>query len=195
MVSDSVSSNMDEVLSINLSANVFVFGDFNIYHKNWLTYFDGTDRPGELYNFLISNDPTQMVNFPTWISYCDSLTHALLDLLLSSNAIICSTMTFSSLGNSDHVVSISTDFPVNSKWDASFHGIAYEYSCDNWDGLHDHLRDVPREDIIKLSASVAGSEFCEWVQVGIDVYIYSSLYVPGQASLISMEFFSFVPTE
>ena len=186
---------MDEVLSINLSANVFVFGDFNIYHKNWLTYFDGTDRPGELYNFLISNDPTQMVNFPTWTSYCDSLTHALLDLLLSSDAIICSTMTFSSLGNSDHVVSISIDFPINSKWDASFHGIAYEYSCDNWDGLHDHLRDVPREDIIKLSASVAASEFCEWVQVGIDVYIYSSLYVPGQASLISMEFFSFVPTE
>ena len=27
------------------------------------------------------------------------------------------------------------------------------------------------EDIFKLSASAAASEFCEWVQVGIDVYI------------------------
>ena len=31
---DSISSNIDEVLSINPSANVFVFGDFNIYHKD-----------------------------------------------------------------------------------------------------------------------------------------------------------------
>ena len=33
------------------------------------------------------------------------------------------------------------------------------------------MRDVPWEDIIKLGASAAASEFCEWVQVGTDVYI------------------------
>ena len=67
-VFDSISSNIDEVLSINPSANVFVFGDFNIHHKDWLTYSSGTDWPGELcYNFSISNDLTQMINFPTWI--------------------------------------------------------------------------------------------------------------------------------
>ena len=36
-VFDSISSNIDEVLSINPSANVFVFGDFNVHHKDWLT--------------------------------------------------------------------------------------------------------------------------------------------------------------
>ena len=52
-VFDSISSNIDEVLSINPSANVFVFGDFNIHHKDWLTYSGGTDQPGELcYNVL-----------------------------------------------------------------------------------------------------------------------------------------------
>ena len=45
-VFDSVSSNIDEVLLINPSANVFVFGDFNVHHKDWLTYSGGTDRPG-----------------------------------------------------------------------------------------------------------------------------------------------------
>ena len=35
----------------------------------------------------------------------------------------------------------------------------------------DYLRDVLWKDIFKLSASAAASEFCEWVQVGIDVYI------------------------
>ena len=69
------------------------------------------------------------------------------------------------------VVSVSIDFPSNSKQDALFHCIAYGYSLDDWDGLHDHLRDVPWEDIFKLDASAAASEFCEWVQVGVDVYI------------------------
>ena len=64
-VFDSISSNIDEVFSINPSANVFLFGDFNVHHKDWLTYSGATDQPGELcYNFPISNDLTQMVNFP-----------------------------------------------------------------------------------------------------------------------------------
>ena len=42
-VFDSILSNIDEVLSINPSANVFVFGDFNVHHKDWLTYSSGTD--------------------------------------------------------------------------------------------------------------------------------------------------------
>ena len=74
--------------------------------------------------------------------------------------------------NSDQVVvSISIDFLSNSKRDAPFHCIAYGYSCADWDGLRGHSRDVPRwEDNFKLGASAA-SEFCEWVQVGIDACI------------------------
>ena len=80
-------------------------------------------------------------------------------------------MAFPPLENSDHVVvSVSIDFPTNSQQDAPFHHIAYDYSCADWHGLRDHLRDVPWEDIFELSASAA-SEFCEWVKVGIDVYI------------------------
>ena len=170
---DSISSNIDEVLSINPSANVFVFGDFNIHHKDWLTYSGGTDGPGELcYNFSISNDLTQMVNFPTQIPGCDSHSPALLALFLSFDASICSTMAFPPLGNSDHVVvSVFIGFPTNLQQDAPFHRIAYDYSHADWYGLRDHLRDVPWEDIFKLGASAAASEFCEWVQVGIDVYI------------------------
>ena len=169
----SISSNIDEVLSINPSANVFVFGDFNVHHKDWLTYSSGTDRPGELcYNFSVSNYLTQMVDFPTQIPDCDSHSPALLDLFISSDASICSTMAFPPLENSDHVVvPVSIDFPTNSQQGAPFHRIAYDYSRADWDGLCDHLRDVPWEDIFKLGASATASEFCEWIQVGIDVYI------------------------
>ena len=113
-----------------------------------------------------------MVNFPTQIPDCDSHSPALLDLYVSSDISICSTMAFPSLANSDHVVvSVSIDFPTNSQQDAPFHHIAYDYSCADCVGLCDHLRDVPFEDIIKLGASAAASEFCKWVHVGIDVYI------------------------
>ena len=38
------------------------------------------------------------------------------------------------------------------------------------------MRDVPREDIFKLDASTAASEFCECFQVGIDLYIPHGKY-------------------
>ena len=92
------------------------------------------------------------------------------------------------LGNSDHVVvSVSIDFPSYSQRDAPFHRIAYDHSRADWDGLCDHLRDVPWEDVFKLSAFAAASEFCEWVQVGIDVYIPHRNY---QVKLHSFPWFS-----
>ena len=106
----------------------------NIHHKDWLTYSGGTDRPGELcYNSSISYDLTQMVDFPTRIPDCDFHSPALLDFFLSSDASICSTMSFVSLGYSDYVVvSVSIDFPSNSQQDIQFHCIAYDYSRADW---------------------------------------------------------------
>ena len=101
---------------------------------------------------------------------------------------ICSTMAFPPMRNSDHVVvSVSIDFPSNSQWDALFHCIVSDYSCANCVGLCDHLRDVPQEDIFKLSASAVVSELCEWAQVGIDVYIPHGKY---QVKLHSSPWFS-----
>ena len=70
---------------------------------------------------------------------------------------------------------VTIDFPFNSKRDALFDCIAYDYSCADWDGLWDHSRHVPWEGIFKLSASPA-SEFYDWVQVEIDVYISHRKY-------------------
>ena len=107
-----------------------------------------------------------MANFPTQIPDCDSHSTALLDLFISSDASICSTMTFPLSKNSDHVaVSVSIDFPSYSQQDAPFHCIAYDYSRADWNVLRDHLRDVPLEDTFKLSASAAVSKFCEWFKL------------------------------
>ena len=114
-VFDSILSNIDVVLLINPSANVFVFGDFNVHHKDWLTYSGETDRLGELcYNVCISNDLTQIVNLPNQIPDCDSHHPALLGFFFLL------TLVFFPLENSDHV-STSINIPSNSKWNTPFH--------------------------------------------------------------------------
>ena len=132
-----------------------------------------------------------------------------MDLLLSSDTSICSTLAFPPLGNSDHAIaSISIDFPSNSSLpNALFHRKAYDYSCANWDGLCDHLRDVPWEDIFQLKVSAAANKFCERVQIGSDVYIphhkyqvkpHSSPWFSAACAAAIVHrnhFFSFVPTK
>ena len=109
-----------------------------------------------------------------WSTFLLGFQTAILIVLLfwiSSDASICSTIAFRPLGKSNHIVSVFIDFPSNWQWDAPLHRLAYDYSCADGDGLHDHFRDFPWQDIFKLGAFAAPSEFCEWVQVGSDVYI------------------------
>ena len=84
-----------------------------------------------------------MVNFLTQILDFDFHSLALLDLFLSSDAIICSAIDLPPLRNFDHVaVSVSIDFRSTSKRDASFHCKACDYSRADWEGPCDYLRDV-----------------------------------------------------
>ena len=102
---------------------MFVFGDFDIHHKDCLTYSGRADRFGELcYNFSISNELNKMVNFHTRIPVCDFQIPAILDIFISSDSIICSIMDFPGLGHFDYVVVLS-----RSKWGVPFHRIAYDY--------------------------------------------------------------------
>ena len=96
-------------------------------------------------------------------------------------------MAFPPLGNSDHiVVSVSINFPINSKQNTSFHRVACDYSHADWDNLCDHLRDVPWVDIFKLSASAAASEFCDWVRLEL---MYISLTISIRSNLTHLHGF------
>ena len=122
---------MDEVLLINPSTHLLVCLYFetlmSIIRAGLPVVMKLIDRSGVLcYNFSITNDLTQMVNFPTRIPVCDSHSPAFMNFFLSSDASICSTMTFP-LGNFDHVVSVSIDFPSYAQGDAPFHCIPYDH--------------------------------------------------------------------
>ena len=150
-----------------------VFGDSNVHHKDWSTYSGRTERPGELcYNFSVSNDLTQMVNFSSEIRDCDFHSHALFDLFLFLH--LFSLFGFPTIRK---LCMLCSQFPL------TFHHIHNGIPC--FMALlmtilvligMDYLRDVPWEDIFKLSVSAAGIEFCEGVRVGIDLYIPHGKY-------------------
>ena len=158
-VCDAIASNIGEIISINPSANVFAFGDFHFHHKDSLTYFRGTDGPGEpSWIFSISNDLTQMVNFPTRIAECYPRSPALLELL--------------------YYFLLTWVFFL--QW--LFHHWKFWKFCLGFHWLSSNARGilfspafdcVPWEDIFRLGtfAAAPAAEFCVWVQVGIDLYI------------------------
>ena len=175
-VFDSISSNVDEVLSINPSPNVFVFGDLTSIIRTGLPILvELIDLVNSVIIFL------SQATLIRWLTFLLGSQTVILTVLLFWSYFflrtLCSTKAFPPLRNSDHVVvSVSIDFPSYSQRNTPFHRIAYDYSFADWDGLRDHLRDVPWEDIFKISASAAASEFCDWAQVGIDVYILHRKY-------------------
>ena len=124
-----------------------------------------------------------MVNFPTRIPDCDSHSPALLDLFLSSDASICSTM--ASL-HWEILIMLLSRFPLTFQLTQNrippfivrlmtillVIGMVFVIICS-------------REDSFRLSASAAASEFCEWVQVGIYLYIPHRKYQVNPHSSLS----------
>ena len=94
-------------------------------------------------------------------------------------------MAFPPLGISDDVVvSVSIDFSIDSKRNALFHRIAYDYSGADWDGLRDHLRDVPRRIslnsvlLLLLLVDVVSGVSLELMYISLIVSIRSNLTHP-----------------
>ena len=90
-------------LLINPSANLFVFGDFNVHQKDWLTYSGVTmDLVNPVTIFL---SQMALLRWLTSLLKSLTMTHspALLDLFISTNAGTSSTTSFP-LGISDHEV-------------------------------------------------------------------------------------------
>ena len=126
-------------------------------------------------NVTISNDLTRIVGFPTLILEYDSHSLAHLDLFISSDPSIF-TSVFPSIGKFWNVVSVSIDFPLNSKRCTSFDRTGFVDYLDDLDVLRDQLRDSLSKDIFKSGAYVAAVEFFEFVQVRIHVQISDRIY-------------------
>ena len=172
-VLEAISNSIDKALSQYPSANFFVFGDFNVHNSDWLKFSNGIDIPGQnCYNFAVSHDFTQMVEFPTRTPDSVAQRPSLLDLFLTSSPDSCSVKPMPALGNSDHcVVAVTIDFVTQNVKDAPFHRKVHDYTRADWDGFRDHLRDIPWDNIFERGVHYAATEFSEWVRLGMDVYV------------------------
>ena len=177
-VIDSISENIDKALLAHPSANIFVFGDFNIHHSEWLPFSHTTSSSGiNTYNFAISHSLTQLVDSPTRTPDRNDQEPSLLDLFLSSNPDICKTSTSCPLGNSDHsVVNVAIDFNSSLTHDPPIHRQLFSYHRGDWDNFRDLIRDIPLDYIFSLDADNCAKEITSWLQVGIDAFIPSRKY-------------------
>ena len=118
-------TSLSVLLLFPLSITFFTF-TFFVFNSVLSNRWGSLDQPHQM-RFSVSNELTQMVNFPNWIPDCDSHIPALLDLFISSDTNICSTMAFPLLGNSDHViVSVSVKFTMGCS--VSLHSL-WLFSC------------------------------------------------------------------
>ena len=174
-VIDSISSSIDSALSKHPSADIFVFGDFNAHHSEWLPHSPSTDAAGiNALNFAISQNLTQTVDFPTRFPDRDDQSPSLLDLFLSSNPDICMTSPRSSLGNSDHCI-VWLDIALCSKsaQESPFHRTLFSYEKGDWDSFRDFIRDAPWNEVFSLNGDECAAEFASWIQAGIESFVPS----------------------
>ena len=113
-ISDAILSNIDNILLINPSANVFVFEGVNFHYKDWLTYSGGTDRLGETcYKFSVSSSLTQMVNFLSGIPDFESHNLTLSDFFILTLVFIiqCHSLLWKIL-----MIMFLSQFPLTLLW-------------------------------------------------------------------------------
>ena len=85
-----VSDSIGQALSLFPTANVAVFGDFNVHHAEWLNS-NSTDAAGSLiHNFSLTQSLTQIAYFPTRFPDNSNHSPSLLDLCLVSDPDTCS---------------------------------------------------------------------------------------------------------
>ena len=165
-VLDADSSNIDKILSLNISATVFVHKVFIDYHREFLTYSDGSDTPFFVFLFQTNLLKLLTLQLRTLI--------LILTVMLFWIDFYLLTLVYGLQWPSIHwknlvmVFLVSIGFCSVSKWNVTFHHTAFNSSCPDWDGPHDHLRNILRKDIFNQGASAAASSFCELTQAGSD---------------------------
>ena len=89
MVVDPISTNIDEILSINPRADVFVFKDSNFHHKDGLKYSGGTCR----FDVIIFLSQTSLLRLTFLLGFLTViLSLSLYDLFISSDTSLCYVM-------------------------------------------------------------------------------------------------------
>ena len=176
-VFDVVSDKIDILMTKYPSAEIAVFGDFNVHHAEWLVHSRNTDTNGlAAHAFTVSQNLHQIVSCPTRVP--DRITDKgyLLDLFLTTNPDNYHHKVSSPLGTSDHCVVTVTSDTLFSRPSAPFHRTVYKYSKADWCGFRTFLSQVPWGSVLSGNVNAAAQEVTEWIQIGMNTYIPTRTY-------------------
>lgn len=133
---------------------------------------------------IISNYLTQVVNFPTWISDCDTNRLALSNLIPAADPSLWLAMNFPPWKNSNNVVvSVSNDSSIISNMHAPF-------SHADRDSFCDHVRDVPRKEIIGTSEFKRALVYISLIKSTKSTHIHPDCFRLGKLLLLLKEIMS-----
>ena len=177
-VFDSISCNIDEVLSINPSALCLSLETLTSIMRTGLPILlELIDLVNSVIIFL------SQTNLFRWLTFLLGSHTVILTVLLFWIYFFLLTLLVVLQWLSlllEILILFLSQFPL------TFHHIHNgmpRFTAD-WDSLRDHLRDVPWQDISKLSASADASEFCEWVQMYISLIRSSLTHLHGFQLLV-----------
>ncbi|KAL7636546.1 UNVERIFIED_CONTAM: hypothetical protein RMT77_013321 [Armadillidium vulgare] len=174
---DYLNSKIEHILSSSPFSEIIVLGDFNVHHRQWLSY-SSHDPAGELaYNFSIQNNLEQLVQLPTRIPDRLGDEPNILDLFLTSYPSPYTVKLFPPLGSSDHLL-ISVSCPVSSSLPQerpppSARRRLWHFGAANWSDLRLYFSDFPWNDYCFRGGgpSECAERITEVILSGMEAYI------------------------
>ena len=147
-----------------LSPNVILAGDFNLYSADWLGSAKSTPARDALEDLCITQELTQHVREPTRGANT-------LDLIMSTFQQPISTTVLAPLGHSDHGTVIA-QFPTISpcRGEATTPTV-WRYECADWGRLRAHLKAVPWASIITDDPELSCLQVTNTIAAGMDQFI------------------------
>ena len=172
-----ISNKLDSILQQYPTAEVAIFGDFNVHNVEWLVHSRTTDSSGQAAQaFALSHNLSQIVSSPTRVPDRVGDTGYLLDLFLTSTPECFSHKVSSPLGSSDHCVITVTHKQTSSTPSAPFHRTLYQFAKADWCGFRTFLSQVAEKHILSNDVHKSAQELAEWLQVGMEAYIPHRTY-------------------
>jgi len=133
-----LSDSIDRALYDNPSSNIVVCNDFNIHHFEWL---GSADTAGlEAFKFSVSQNLSQIVDFPTRFPDNDAHSPSLLDLYLILDLGSCKASRETLIGSFHHLTPFTPFTPFRlmklliEYW--SVYCTSYKYQLADWDSLY-----------------------------------------------------------
>src|ERR1700755_643843 len=174
---DYLNSKIEHILSSSPFSEIIVLGDFNVHHRQWLS-FSSHDPAGELaFNFSIQNNLEQLVQLPTRIPDRLGNEPYLIDLFLTSYPSPYTVKLYPPLGSSDHLLisvssSVSSGLP-QERPPPSARRRLWHFGAANWSDLRLYFSDFPWNDYCfrGRGPSECAERITEVILSGMEAYI------------------------